>query len=164
MPRLVPTLVSAIALSSIVIGAGLSAADEAPVSSNGTYYSQKEVSRLFKEAQAAKAAKEVENPLLAPKPEEPVVDLEPMTVTSDDATLLMQIRRRIELGPESVQRRLAELSPMLARDAAYDARAADRFFTEDPNIGPADAGSPARVDFVPILKSATKAIKEASQE
>jgi hypothetical protein len=142
--------------------ANLSAADEQP-SDSSTYYSHKEVSKYFKKAQEAKAAEKAENPLLAPNSDQPVVDLTPMTVTSDDASLLLQIRRRIELGPESVQRRLAELSPMLARDAAYEARAADRFFTEDPNIGPADSGSPAHVDFVPILKSTAKAIKNAGE-
>lgn len=147
-----------------MVGANLWAADEAPVSGKSTYYSQKEVSKYFKQAQEAKAAETSDNPLLAKPTEDPVVDLTPMTVTSDDASLLLQIRRRIELGPESIQRRLAELSPMLAREAAYDARAADRFFTEDPNIGPADAPAPARVDFVPILKSAGKVIKEAGEQ
>ena len=123
-----------------------------------TYFSRGEVSKYFKQAQEAKAAVPKESHLRADN-ESPVIDLAPITVRTDDSPLLQEVRKRIELGPESLRERLAELSPMLARDAAYDARAADRFFTEDANIGPSDAGSPARVDFLPILKSADNAVR-----
>lgn len=134
------------------------AAETTPERENNTYFSRGEVSKYFKQAQEAKAATPKESHLRSEE-EGPVVDLTPMTVKTDDSPLLQEVRKRIEMGPESIRNRLAELSPMLARDAAYDARAAERFFTEDPNIGPTDSGAPARVDFVPILRSAGKAVQ-----
>lgn len=145
-------------------GASLTAADaeKSPERENNTYFSRSEVSKYYKKAQEAKAAAPKESHL-RPESEGPVVDLAPMTVRTDDSPLLQEVRKRIEMGPDSIRQRLAELSPMMARDAAYDARAADRFFTEDENIGPSDAGAPARVDFVPILKTAGKVLKEGGE-
>jgi hypothetical protein len=149
------------AVATALTPVAVSAAEATTERQNNTYFSRSEVSKYFKQAQEAKAAAPKESHLRSDTEEGPVVDLAPMTVKTDDSPLLQEVRKRIEMGPESIRNRLAELSPMLAQDAAYDARAADRFFTEDADIGPSDSGTPARIDFVPILKSAGKAIKEA---
>lgn len=72
--------------------------------------------------------------------EGPVVELEPFVVQGDSSLVIAAVRRYLELGPESIRRRVAELAPTLSSQADLAGRINERFLTEPTGGTPADRG------------------------
>jgi hypothetical protein len=67
-----------------------------------------------------------------------VIDLEPYVVSGDDTLLLPFIRWRLEVGPESVRRHVEDMAPALTAQANLAARASQRFYDQNVQVGPRD--------------------------
>jgi len=112
------------------------------VASDESLFSDAEIGDLYQKANAANERSEpkTEN-FYAVDVEGPIVELAPMVVEGDDARLLARVRREINRRPESVQRRLTEISPLLANRAQDDARNQNSIMVDDFRIGPSDLPS-----------------------
>ncbi len=95
---------------------------------------------------------------------EPIIELEPFIVEGDDGLLIARIRRQLELGPASIRRRVAELSPALAREARYSGLASDRFFMEERPGMPRDAAGVVPVSIVEAVRLMGKGLDLFSNE
>jgi len=106
-------------------------------------FSDAEIGDLYKKAVKVneRTQPKAENNIYAVNAEGPIVELAPFTVDGGDDLLLAKVRREINRRPESVQRRLAELSPSLIHRAQDDARAQNSIMTQDFRAGPNDVPS-----------------------
>lgn len=131
---------SAIAMAALVATTLLAvqpAAAEAG-SARWTVFSDAEISRLYTEI-GTQLERERRDAVFVGNVEGDVVLLEPYVVQGDTTLLPAALRRQLELGPESIQRRVQEMAAsQQGGEATITARAADRFMT-GPTLGaPAD--------------------------
>ncbi|RME73037.1 MAG: hypothetical protein D6781_01150 [Verrucomicrobia bacterium] len=58
-----------------------------------------------------------------------IVELQPYVVQGDRGLLLARIRRELDLGRDSIRRRVAELNESLGKQVQFSGRASDQFFS-----------------------------------
>jgi hypothetical protein len=103
---------------------------------SGRLFSDPEYQALFARTAVQPEPEEV---VLSADPVGPLIELEPYVVRGDTTLLLAAVRRYLDLGPVSISRRVAELSPTLARQAEFSGRAGETFFLQPAPGRPGDA-------------------------
>lgn len=106
-------------------------------------FSDAEIGDLYQKASKAneRSQPKAENNIYAVDVEGPIIELDPYIVEGDDSLIMARVRREMERRPESVRRRLAELSPRMAGRAQDDGRAQNRIMTDDLRAGASDVPS-----------------------
>lgn len=116
--------------------------------------SDDEIGRLYRELEPP--ARTTPGAEYSDDSDEPIIELEPYVVRGDTTLLLAIIRRDLELGPETIRRRVAEMAPVLSQRAELAARATGRFFAEPSAGGPVDRPSMVYVNNVQAVESGRK--------
>jgi hypothetical protein len=125
-------------------GGAESAAVEAPAEPRRELFSDDEIARLYDRLTPPPAPSFMENG--AETLDEEVIMLEPYVVEGDRGPLLPSIRRRLELGPESIRKRVEEMAPRESRIAESIGRNTDAFFKDSGNLGPGDRPEMVRLN------------------
>lgn len=130
-------------------------------SESESLFSEAEIGDLYKKAAKANARPrpEAENNIYAVNVDGPIVELTPFTVDGGDELLIARVRREINRRPESVQRRLAELSPTLVHRAQDDARAQNAVMDQDFRAGPGDVPSTGGFTASEVTHAVSEAIR-----